>query len=67
MNVLLYTTHCPQCMVLEKKLQAAGIKYSISEDIQKMLELGFKAAPVLVIDGNPYLFREACLWVEDQI
>ncbi len=66
MNVTLYSTHCPKCNVLEAKLKQAGIEYTISEDIQKMLELGFKAAPVLDVDGEIYLFKEACIWVDDQ-
>lgn len=70
MKVTLYTTHCPQCKVLETKLQRAGIEYTASEDIQKMLELGFKSAPVLTVENNKgdietYLFKEACLWVDD--
>lgn len=68
MNVTLYTTNCPRCKVLEKKLQMAGVDFTISEDINKMLELGFKAAPVLVIDGEePYLFKEACDWADQQM
>jgi len=31
-----------------------------------MLELGFKSAPVLDVDGEIYLFKEACLWADDQ-
>lgn len=69
MKVTLYTTHCPQCKVLETKLQKAGIEYTASEDIQKMLELGFKSAPVLTVENKDhtetYLFKEACLWVND--
>ena len=69
MKVTLYTTHCPQCKVLETKLQKAGIEYTASEDIQKMLELGFKSAPVLTVENKDnietYLFKEACLWVDD--
>ncbi len=66
MEVILYTTHCPKCNILEKKMQIAGINYTVSEDVQKMLELGFKSAPVLTVDNEPYLFKEACLWVDDQ-
>ncbi len=66
MNVILYTTHCPKCKVLTRKLQLAGIDFTESEDIQKMLELGFKSAPVLVVDDEVYLFKEACLWADDR-
>ena len=66
MQVTLYTTHCPKCKVLETKLKRAGVEYTESNDIQKMLEIGFKSAPVLVVDEEIYLFREACLWADDQ-
>ena len=66
MNVILYTTHCPKCKVLTRKLQIAGVEFTESEDIQKMLELGFKSAPVLVVDDEVYLFKEACLWADDR-
>lgn len=65
MSVILYTTHCPKCNVLEKKLNKFGIEYTISEDIQEMLKLGFKSAPVLKVDDEIYLFKEACLWADD--
>ena len=66
MNVILYTTHCPKCKVLTRKLQMAGVEFTESENIQKMLELGFKSAPVLVVDDEVYLFKEACLWADDR-
>ena len=31
--VVLYSTGCPKCKVLEKKLNADKIEYSISDDI----------------------------------
>lgn len=64
-NITLYTTHCPQCNVLQKKLDAAGVEYEVSEDIQKMLELGYMSAPLLMINDEPYTFKEACIWVDD--
>ena len=66
MEVLLYTTHCPKCKVLEKKLELAKVEYTQSENIQEMLQLGFKSAPVLKVDGEIYLFKEACLWADDR-
>lgn len=41
MTVTLYSTGCPKCNVLKKKLDAAGIKYAIVTDmdaIQKACE-----------------------------
>ena len=36
MNIVVYSTHCPQCKVLEKKLQMAGIEFTICDDMDKM-------------------------------
>lgn len=59
MNVILYSTHCPQCNVLEKKLNDKNIKYSFSEDFDKVIELGYTAAPVLQVDDTFYNFSQA--------
>jgi len=55
----LYTTHCPKCKVIEKKLAAKGIEYVEVTDKEKMIQLGFKSAPVLEVDGRIYNFSEA--------
>ena len=39
MGITLYTTHCPKCKVVERKLQMANVEYSQSEDIQEMINL----------------------------
>lgn len=65
MNVILYTTHCPKCIILAKKLDAAGVQYETKEDPEEMLKLGFMSAPVLRVDNETYLFKEACLWADD--
>ena len=36
MNITLYTTHCPRCVVLESKLKQKDIKYTSCEDIDIM-------------------------------
>lgn len=50
---VLYTTHCPKCEILEKKLNAKKIEHEICEDIDRMKELGIVTVPVLEIpDGS---------------
>lgn len=66
MNVTLYTIHCPQCTVLQKKLDNSNIDYNIIDDIEKMKELGFKSAPILVVDEKAYTFSEAIKWLKEQ-
>lgn len=63
MNIDLYTTHCPKCRVLEKKLAAKNITYTEHDDINEMINLGYKEAPILVVDGHKYSSVEAIKWV----
>ena len=64
--VKLYTTHCPQCKVLETKLERAGIEYIWNDDISLMAEMGFKSVPVLEVDGEYLNFSQAIKWVNEQ-
>ncbi len=63
MNVVLYTTHCPKCKVLKKKLDIAGIEYQIEEDVDVMTDKGFLSAPMLEVDDKVMDFSEAVRWV----
>lgn len=66
MEVILYTTHCPRCIVLEKKLQQKGIKYNENNDIEDMIYRDIKEVPVLQVDGRLYDFAEAIRWINKQ-
>lgn len=61
--IILYTTHCPKCKVLEKKLEKANIQYKICEDATIMREKGFTSAPVLEVDDKLLTFKEAVDWI----
>ena len=65
-NVILYSTGCPKCQVLTKKLNAAGISYSVITDIDEMVALGIKSAPMLEIDGVLMDFPHANNWLLEQ-
>lgn len=64
MQVILYSTHCPRCKVLETKLQKKNIEYTEETDVQKMLSLGIKGAPALKIDDKILSFKEAVDWIK---
>lgn len=66
MNVILYSTNCPKCKILETKLNKKGISYSVVTDVNMMLEKGFTQAPVLEVNGEVKEFRAANTWVEEQ-
>lgn len=63
MKPILYTTHCPKCTVIEKKLQRAGIEYDICEDIEVMESKGFTQLPMLEVNEKVLDFAAANKWV----
>jgi len=66
MNIILYSTHCPKCIVLEKKLQSKNIEFKLIEDSNIMIEKGFMSAPMLEVDGDIMDFSKAIQWVNSQ-
>lgn len=63
MKVILYSTGCPKCEVLEKKLNNAGITYGKCNDVDVMTKLGIQRVPVLSVDGKLHEFSEANIWI----
>lgn len=63
MNVVLYSTHCPKCGVLEKKLSSSNIDYDIITDENLMIEKGFMSVPMLEVDGEIMDFKAAVEWI----
>ena len=57
--IVLYTTHCPKCQVLTKKLNAANINYEVCEDVKIMEKKNFSSLPVLEVNNKIYNFTEA--------
>lgn len=66
MNIVLYSTHCPKCNVLEAKLKQKNIKFEENNDVELMAQKGFMMAPVLEVDGAVYNFKEAVEWIGEQ-
>lgn len=63
---ILYSTECPRCRVLEKKLEGKGIAYEKNNSVDEMLELGISEVPVLNVYGQLLNFSEAIDWVNNQ-
>lgn len=66
MNIVLYSTKCPKCKVLEAKLKQGNIEYEEINDVNLMVNKGFTTAPVLEVDGIAYNFKEAVEWIGEQ-
>lgn len=60
---VLYTTHCPKCRIIEKKLNEKNIKYTEVTDMEIMRNKGFVSAPMLEVNGTIYNFRDANRWI----
>ena len=65
MEVILYSTNCPKCKVLESKLNDKGIKFEISNNIDAVIEAGFMSAPVLQVDMQLMNFSDAIKWINN--
>lgn len=64
--VTLYTTNCPRCSVLEKKLELKNINFEKNDNVDEMIEMGFMSAPILKVDDNFMEFTDALRWVGEQ-
>ena len=65
-QIIMYSTGCPQCLVLKKKLENSGIAFTEVTDKERMIELGFNKVPVLEVDGKRMEFVEAVKWVNER-
>ena len=66
MSIIFYSTHCPKCNVLKAKLDEKNIKYTENNNVDEMLEKGWRSAPILEIDGKGMTFKDAVEWVNNQ-
>ena len=66
MEITLYSTGCPKCKVLKKKLEGKGIKYTENNSVDEMLSLGISQVPVLSVNNKLLDFSTANNWVNQQ-
>lgn len=64
--VILYTTGCPRCHVLETKLKQKNIEYAECNDVEEMERKGISSVPCLSVDGEILDFGSAVKWVNEQ-
>ena len=58
-SIILYSTDCPRCHVLEQKLNRLGIIFTKNTDVDEMISLGIVSVPVLRVSNKLYNFKEA--------
>ena len=57
--IILYSTGCPKCQVLRKKLEKANIDFNICKDTDTMKEKNINSVPALEVNGTLYSFKDA--------
>ena len=63
--ITVYTIHCPACKILEKKLQGAGLTYSIIDDVEKMKDI--EQFPMMQVNCGPLMtLKEANQWIRER-
>ncbi len=65
MNVILYSTGCPKCKILEKKLNEKNVTYTNVSDVETMLSMGLSTVPMLEVDGDMMKFSDAIKFVNN--
>lgn len=65
-NVILWSTHCPRCKVLEIKLKQKNIVFAENTNVDEMTARGFKEAPKLEVNGVVMDFKQAVDWIKEQ-
>ena len=63
--IILYSTNCPKCKVLTRKLEEKNIEYIEFTDVDKMIEMGFSVMPMLEVDGIVMDFATANKWINE--
>jgi glutaredoxin len=61
--IILYTTGCPRCHVLETKLKQKNIEYVECNDVEEMEKKDISSVPCLGVDGELMDFGNAVKWV----
>lgn len=64
MNIVLHSTNCPKCKVLETKLKQKNIEYTENNNVNLMLEKGFTTVPMLEVDGEVMDYKAAFNYIE---
>ena len=62
----LFSTGCPKCIILKKKLSQKGIEYTEINDAKQIIDMGLKSIPWLEVNGVMMDFNQANKWINEQ-
>lgn len=63
MEIILYSTGCPRCSMIEHKLETKGIEYIKNNNVDEMLALGINEVPVLSVNGELMNYKQIVNWL----
>lgn len=66
MKVVLYTSGCPKCKVLAKKLTDKHIDFVEFDDLDFLASMDIKTLPVLGVETELLTFGDAVRWINAQ-
>lgn len=66
MEIIMYSTHCPKCTILAKKLNQKNIDFTEKTDVNEMASLGIHSVPVLKVGDEMMDFKTAVNWINKQ-
>lgn len=68
MRVILYSTDCPKCKILESKLKQKNVAFELvtgEEAVEAISNKGFMSAPMLEVNGENMEFGKAVKWINE--
>ena len=58
--ITLFSTGCPKCKILEKKMDDSNISYIKNDNVEEMLSLGIEEVPVVKLENGKLLNFMTC-------
>ncbi|MBR4155379.1 MAG: hypothetical protein IKU01_01570 [Bacteroidales bacterium] len=67
-KLVIYSTNCPRCKILIKKLETAGFTdYEVINDVKEMQSLGITTVPMMSVNGGRIMdFKTSIDWINAQ-
>ena len=58
MKIILFTTHCPRCKIVDMKLKEKGNWLQRTQMLKKCIKLGNTSVPYLMVDNELFDFSQ---------